>query len=310
MNGTLLVTCRQMQTALPRHIDRLHASGYAVLAPDLGERQQFTAAELLSFAPRITGIIAGDDELDREFFAGAAPHLRAVVRWGIGMDSVDFEAAEEYNVPVRNTPGVFGDEVADSAMAYLLAIARGIADVDRRVRAGEWPKHEGVTLAGSTIGIVGLGAIGRQVARRAEAFGMRVIGYDPYPPAALEGVEVVPLHELVSAARFVVLCCPLTETTHHLVDAAFLDAMGDDAFLVNVARGPVVDEAALAVALTEGHIAGAALDVFETEPLPSDSPLRRFSNVILGAHNGSNTRQGVERASTAAVDILLTELSS
>lgn len=309
MSGAVLVTCRQMQAELPIHRARLEALGYEVLSPDLGGRQQFTAAELLGMSREIVGIIAGDDELSGEFFHGAAPHLRSVVRWGIGVDSVDFDAAAETGVSVTNTPGVFGGEVADAAMAYLLALARGTASVDRAVRHGDWPKYEGISLEGATIGVIGLGSIGRQVVRRAAGFGSRILGYDPFPSSDLPDISLVSLEEIAARSRFVVLCCPLTPDTHHLINAAFLGAMSRDAYLVNVARGPVVDEDALTEALRNGRIAGAALDVFEVEPLPAESPLRELPNVVLGAHNGSNTREGVARASAVAVDLLIEGLT-
>lgn len=304
----ILVTCRQMQVELPLHRERVESLGYEVLAPDLGARQQFTAAELLEYRDRLVGIIAGDDLLDREFFAGASK-LKAVIRWGIGMDSVDHDAAREHGVPVRNTPGVFGYEVADSAFGYILNLVRGYIAVDAAVRRGEWPKFEGITLAGTTLGIVGFGAIGRQIAKRGLGFDMNVVAFDPFVDAAPEGVTLVDLDTLMSTSRFIVLACPLTPETFHLIDAARLDLARSDAYLINVARGPVVCEVDLIAALTRGGIAGAALDVFEVEPLPAASELRSLPNVILGAHNGSNTREGVTRASKTAVDFLIEELS-
>lgn len=304
----VLVTCRQMQVELPHHRDRIEALGYDVVAPDLGGRQQFTAAELLEYRSRLVGIIAGDDELSREFFAGS-PDLKTVVRWGIGMDSVDHEAAREHGVSVRNTPGVFGEEVADSAFGYILNLARGYIAVDGAVRRGEWPKWEGITLAGTRLGIVGFGAIGREIAKRGIGFSMDVVAYDPFVTTGPSDVAIVDLDTLLRTSRFVVLACPLTPETTHLIDAARLAIVQPDAYLVNVARGPVVDEPALIDALTTKRLAGAALDVFENEPLPMDSPLRLLPNVVLGAHNGSNTRQGVERASKTAVDFLIEELT-
>ena len=304
----ILVTCRQMQVELPLHRERIESLGYEVLAPDLGARQQFTAAELLEYRDRLVGIIAGDDLLDREFFAGASK-LKAVIRWGIGMDSVDHDAAREHGVPVRNTPGVFGYEVADSAFGYILNLVRGYIAVDAAVRRGEWPKFEGITLAGTTLGVVGFGAIGRQIAKRGLGFDMKVVAFDPFIDTAPDGVTLVDLDTLMSSSRFIVLACPLTPETFHLIDAARLDLARSDAYLINVARGPVVCEADLIAALTRGGIAGAGLDVFEVEPLPAASELRSLPNVILGAHNGSNTREGVTRASKAAVDFLIEELS-
>lgn len=304
----ILVTCRQMQVELPRHIERIERLGYDVVAPDLAGRQQFSAAELLEFGDRLVGIIAGDDQLDRSFFDGATK-LKTVIRWGIGMDSVDHEAARDYGVSVRNTPGVFGAEVADSAFGYILNLVRGYIAVDAAVRRGEWPKVEGVTLAGAQLGIVGFGAIGREIAKRAKGFDMDVVAYDPLADAAQTAVPLVVLDKLLATSRFIVLACPLTPETFHLIDAERLARVRPDAYVVNVARGPVVLEKDLIDALKSGRLAGAALDVFEVEPLPLDSELRTLPNVVLGAHNGSNTREGVARASNAAVDFLIEELA-
>lgn len=304
----ILVTCRQMQVELPRHRQRIEDLGFEVLAPDLDGRQQFTATDLLEYGSRLVGIIAGDDELDREFFDGAT-RLTTVIRWGIGMDSVDHEAAREHGVTVRNTPGVFGYEVADSAFGYILNLVRGYLSIDAAVRRGDWPKVEGITLAGARLGVVGFGAIGREIAKRGAGFGMDVVAFDPYVRAEAEQVAMVDLESLLSTSRFIVLACPLTRETYHLIDADRLALVSPDAYLVNVARGPVVLESDLIDALRNGQLAGAALDVFEVEPLPLTSELRTLPNVILGAHNASNTREGVVRASNTAVEFLLEELA-
>lgn len=303
----ILVTCRQMQVELPRHRERIEKLGCEVVAPDLVGRQQFTAAELLEYSHRLVGIIAGDDELDSDFFESAAK-LKTVIRWGIGMDSVDQAAARRRGVTVRNTPGVFGNEVADSAFGYILNLARGFIEVDAAVRRGEWPKLEGITLAGARLGIVGFGSIGRAIAKRGLGFDMDVVAFDPLVTSAPEDVSIVGLDDLLSTARFIVLACPLTPETFHLINTDRLASVRPDAYLVNVARGPVVEEEALVDALRRGRLAGAALDVFETEPLPPTSDLRTLPNVVLGAHNASNTREGIARASNAAVDFLLEEL--
>ncbi|MBI3216034.1 MAG: phosphoglycerate dehydrogenase [Mycobacterium sp.] len=304
----VLVTCRQMQVELPRHRERIEQLGYEVVAPELAGRQQFTAAELLEYGPRMVGIIAGDDELDSAFFEGATT-LKTVIRWGIGMDSVDHDAARQHGVTVRNTPGVFGYEVADSAFGYILNLVRGYIAVDAAVRRGEWPKVEGITLAGTRLGIVGYGAIGREIAKRGAGFDMDVVAFDPFVEPGAANVPIVDLDTLLATSRFIVLSCPLTPDTFHLIDAERLALVSPDAYLVNVARGPVVLEADLIAALQRGQLAGAALDVFEVEPLPADSELRTLPNVVLGAHNASNTRQGVIRASNAAVEFLVEELT-
>lgn len=304
----VLVTCRQMQVELPRHRERIERLGYEVVAPELDGRQQFSAAELLEYRDYLVGIIAGDDQLDREFFDGAT-RLKTVIRWGIGMDSVDHEAAREHGVTVRNTPGVFGHEVAEAAFGYILNLARGYIAVDAAVRRGEWPKLEGVTLAGSQLGVVGFGAIGREIAKCGSGFGMDVVVYDPFVDTAPTAVSIIDLDKLLATSRFIVLACPLTPQTFHLIDAQRLTLVRPDAYLVNVARGPVVSERDLIETIKSGRLAGAALDVFEVEPLPLDSELRTLPNVVLGAHNASNTREAVVRASDAAVDFLIEELA-
>lgn len=304
----VLVTCKQMQVELPCHAARIESAGYEVHAPQL-RGQQFSAEELAPMMVGVAGMIAGDDDLNRSFFE-ASPDLRVLIRWGIGMDSVDHQAAADHRVTVRNTPGVFGREVADQAIGYMLALARGIPAVDAGVRRGEWPKFEGITLAGQRVGIVGAGAIGREIQKRAVAFGCDTVFADPYARQELLEAPLVPLEQLLATSRFVVLACPLSPETHHLLDDTRLDLVAPGSYVVNVARGPVIDEAALVRALDQGRLAGAGLDVFEVEPLPSDSGLRSRPNVVLGAHNASNTRQGVANASAAAVNFLLEELDA
>ncbi|HUR52135.1 MAG TPA: phosphoglycerate dehydrogenase [Mycobacteriales bacterium] len=305
----ILVTCKQMQVELPHHEARLREAGYDVLSPQL-VGQAFSEQELKDLLPGVVGMIAGDDPLTADVLASGTD-LKVLIRWGIGMDSVDHAAAKEHGIVVHNTPGVFGDEVADSAFGYVLLLARGHHTVDAAVRQGQWPKVEGTSLAGERLGVVGLGSIGRAVARRGSGFSMDVVAFDPYadPAAAAEvGAELLPLEDLLRTSRFVVLASPLTPETFHVIDAKALSLMRPDAYLVNVGRGPLVDEPALVEALEAGALAGAGLDVFEVEPLPANSPLRGMPNVVLGAHNGSNTRQGVARASADAVARLLDAL--
>jgi D-3-phosphoglycerate dehydrogenase len=294
-----------MQVELPQHRDRIEAAGLTIVVPEF-EGQAMTEEGLKAELPGAVAVIAGDDPFSAHVLE-SAQDLKVLVRWGIGMDSVDHAAAAEAGIIVRNTPGVFGAEVADSAFGYMLLLARGHHLVDAGVRAGSWPKVEGITLAEQRLGVVGLGSIGAAVAARGVGFGMDVVGCDPI--ATCESARSVALDELLSTSRFVVLTAPLTPETHHLIDDAALSLMRRDAFLVNVGRGGLVDERALLRALSAGRLAGAGLDVFEVEPLPDSSPLRTFDSVVLGAHNGSNTREGVARASARAVDIVIEELA-
>jgi len=306
VSGKIAITCLQMQNDLQRHRDRVEAAGYELIVPTL-TGQRFEADDRVAVARDCVGIVAGDDDLGRRTLMGL-PNLKVLVRWGIGTDGVDFDTARELGVVVRNTPGVFGDEVADSAFGYILNLARGHHVIDAAVRRGAWRKVEGVSLTGETLGVVGAGSIGSAVVRRGLGFGMVVVAYDPFFRGELpSGASLVDLDELLHRARFLVLTAPSTESTRGMINSSTLALMRSDAFLVNVARGDLIVEADLVAALESGVLAGAGLDVFEVEPLRVDSPLHNL-NVVLGSHNGSNTTAGVRRASQQAVDILLEEL--
>lgn len=280
--------------------------------------QQLTEPELLEIIDRYDGVLAGDDEFTAAVIAEAS-RLRTIAKWGIGVDAIDLAAAAEAGVRVTNTPGVFGDEIADYALAYILMLLRRQHEIDRRVRAGEWPRLRGRSLAGLTLGIVGFGSSGRELARRALACRMQVLVSDIASVSAesLDACAVggtapshVSLDELTARADVVSLHTPLTDATHHLFDAARLSAMRPGAMLVNVARGPVVDTRALLASLEEGHLAGAALDVFEREPLPPADPLLAAPGLILGSHNASNTREAGDRTTVAAAENLVEALGS
>jgi D-3-phosphoglycerate dehydrogenase len=306
MTAKVAITCLQMQNDLHRHRDRLETAGYELVVPTL-VGQRLETDDLVTVAAGCTGLIAGDDDLGRRSLERLS-ELKVLVRWGIGTDSVDFAAATDLGIVVRNTPGVFGEEVADSAFGYILNLARGHHVIDAAVRRGEWTKFEGVSLHGEALGVVGAGSIGSAVMRRGIGFGMRVLTYDPFLTEALPaGVEQVDLPRLLAESRFVVLTAPATPDTRGMINASALAQMRPEAYLVNVARGDLVVESDLIAALQSGRLAGAGLDVFQVEPLPPGNALYEL-NVVLGSHNGSNTSQGVERASQRAVDILLEEL--
>jgi phosphoglycerate dehydrogenase-like enzyme len=218
-----------------------------------------------------------------------ANRLALIARFGMGLDAIDLEACSEHGVIVTTAPDAVRDAVPSGAMAFLLSLAHGLTAKDRLVRTGRWDErfgHIGPGTNGRTLGIIGLGNVGEGVARRSEPFGFRRMGFDPYvdPTAVPSGVELVDLEALLQAADFVCVTCPLTAETHHLLDRRRLSLMRPGSYLINVARGPIVDTMALAQALREGHLAGAALDVFETEPIESDHPLLSLDNVILSPH--------------------------
>lgn len=308
----VVVTCPPMQRTADEWLSSLTDRGIAVELPPV--TQHVSRSDLERLLPISDGIIAGDEQLDRALLAAAVPRLRVVSRWGVGIDNVDLDAARELGIEVRNTPAVFADEVADVAIGYAIMLARKLHQIDTGVRAGDWPKPQGVSLSGRTLGIVGLGAIGRAVARRALAMGMTVVGIDPSPAAeaaAVElGVHLIGLDEVFEQADVLSFNLPMSSANRHLANAERLGRMKHGSFVVNTARGPLIDEAALLAELESGRIAGAALDVFEEEPLPGASPLRALPNVILGSHNASNTAEAVSRVNRLAIDNLLAVLEA
>jgi glyoxylate reductase len=245
------------------------------------------------------------DSIDAELIA-ASPGLRAISNYAVGWDNVDVEAATARGIPVGNTPDVLTDSTADLAVALMLAAARRLSEGEAVVRAGEWLTWEpgfllGRDLHGATVGIVGKGRIGHAVARRLAGFECEVLAVGRDQPEAFE--------ELLREADFVTLHCPLTDETRGLIDESALRSMKETAYLVNTARGPIVDSTALARALSEGWIAGAALDVTDPEPLPRDHPLLDAPNLLVVPHIGSATHRTRERMADIAVANLLAGLA-
>jgi D-3-phosphoglycerate dehydrogenase len=266
--------------------------------------QVLSIEELCDLLPAFDGWIIGDDPANAEVVAaGAAGNLRAAVKWGVGIDNVDFDAFAAHNIPVENTPNVFGEEVADVALTYVLGLARETYLIDREIRANSaWPKPSGISVHGRTIALVGFGDIGKATARRLAACGANIVVYDPYyqPSPGLD-VEHAPWPERIGEADFIVFTCPLTDSTRAMFDHELLGSLRPGVRVVNVARGPVIVEDALIEGLQKEIIHSAALDVFEIEPLPERSPLRGFDRCIFGSHNGSNSSDAVRRVSRIAI---------
>jgi phosphoglycerate dehydrogenase-like enzyme len=219
--------------------------------------------------------------------------LKVISKWGTGIDSIDTSAASKLGVRVYNTPNAFTDAVADTALGYIICFARRLPWMDQDIRRGLWAKPDAVSLKECVLGVVGVGNIGKAVIRRARAFGMTTLGTDPVPPPASfiaeTGLRLVPLRTLLEEADFVSLHCDLNPTSWRLIGRDELAVMRPSAYLINTARGPLIDEPALIEALSERRIAGAALDVFEVEPLPAHSPLRAIARCLLAPHNANSS---------------------
>jgi len=223
------------------------------------------------------------------------------------VDNVDFEACKRLGIPVTNTPLMFGEEVGSLAAHYVIGLARQTFLIDRGVRAGQWPKPAGISLLGRTVALIGFGDIGKSTARMLHAFGLDINVYDPIATRTDEDemrYRFYSFPNLLESADFVVVTCSLTPATKHLINAETIAQMKDGVRVVNVSRGAIIHEAALIAALNAGKVHSAALDVFEQEPLPLDSPLRRLERCIFGTHNGSNTVDAVRRASQQAIKYL------
>ncbi len=256
-----------------------------------------SADGLAQLLPGIDGYIAGLDAIDRTALA-SADRLKVIARYGVGVDAVDLQAARDKGIVVTNTPGANSVSVAELAVGLILSLARNIPAAITATRSGEWPRLAGVSLEGKAVGLVGFGSIGQQVTRRLSGFDCTLLAYDPITPesrAAELGVKLLPLEELASQADFLSLHCPLTSETRGMVNAAFLQAMKPGAFLVNTARGELVDEAALLAALDSGQLRGAALDVFSNQPPATDNPLLNHPRLLATPHMGAHT-DGATRA--------------
>lgn len=264
-----------------------------------------SVAELIEEVPLYDAWIIGDDPANRDVVAaGVKGKLKAAVKWGVGVDNVDFAAFKDFGVPVENTPGVFGGEVADVALTYALGLARETYRIDREIRQNNgWPKPAGISMSGRTVAVVGFGDIGRQTAKRILACGSKVIAYDPlFRPFEGLPVEFAEWPMRIGEADFIIFTCPLNASTRHMFNEALLQKLTPGVRIVNVSRGPVIDERSLLKGLESGVVHSAALDVFEVEPMAPDSPLRRFDRCIFGSHNGSNSVDAVRRVSRLAIE--------
>jgi D-3-phosphoglycerate dehydrogenase len=291
---TVLITARSFQKMEGAHWEALQEAGLRTITS--GADRPLTAEELAERLPGMAALICGMDEVSATAIQ-AADTLRVISMNGVGLDGIDVEAATRRGIVVTNTPGTNAESVADLTLALILAQARRIPHHDRSVREGGWKRIRGRELRGQLLGLVGLGQIGKKVALRAAAFGMRIQAYDPYIDAgfcAEHGIEVVDWETALSTSDVLSLHCPVTAETANLINREALAAMKPEAILVNTSRGDLVDEVALIEALESGQLAGAGLDVFSSEP-PEPGPLWGMKQVVLTPHVGGNTREAAMR---------------
>jgi phosphoglycerate dehydrogenase-like enzyme len=294
---TILFSAPYMLPFLDRFRPVFKHAGMELITPKVRER--LGESDLLQYAGKFDGTICGDDQYSARVLDACAPRLKVISKWGTGIDSIDGQHAARLGIRVCRTPNAFTLPVADSVMGYILSFARRLPWMDRAVKAGGWDKLLGRALHECTLGVIGVGTIGKTVIRRARAFGMNLLGNDiveiDHVFLAETGVEMTTLDDLLARSDFVSLNCDLNPTSLHLINAHTLGLMRPSAVLINTARGSVVDEGALVQALNKGTIGGAALDVFEVEPLPQKSPLLKMNNVLLAPHNANSSPAAWER---------------
>jgi D-3-phosphoglycerate dehydrogenase len=311
MTWRVLVSAPYFIPVVEEWRQRLAAENVELVPAKVNER--LSEAELLDVISDIDGIICGDDRITKRVL-DSAPRLKVISKWGTGIDSIDSAEAERRGIPVYRTPNAFSEPVADTVLGYILAFARKLPRMDRDIRKGYWEKPPLVSLRECVLGVVGVGDCGKAVVRRAMAFGMHILGNDllemPEDFLAESGIKMVSLEDLLAKADFVSLNPDLNPTSYHLISKQQLDMMKPSAYLINASRGPVVDEAALVEALQGKHIAGAGLDVFEEEPLPESSLLRKLDNCLLAPHNANSSPKAWLRVHENTVRNLLKGLQA
>ena len=304
---TILLTAPYMIPFVDRFIPVLESYGLKVIVPDVEERME--EADLLKYAGQFDGAICGDDRYTARVIEACVPRLKVISKWGTGIDSLDTEACSRYGIKIGRTLNAFTTPVSDSILGYMLAFSRRHPWMDAAMKHGEWEKIPGKALSESVLGIIGVGNIGKAVTRRARAFGMRVLGTDiveiDHVFVNETGIEMTTLSSLLSESDFISINCDLNPTSHHLINAETLAQMKNTAILINTARGPIVDESALIAALQANQLGGVAMDVFEVEPLPEDSPLKKMNNVMLAPHNANSSPTAWERVHWNTIKNLL-----
>lgn len=305
--GKILVSASHFDTLCQEAKELFAAHGHEVIFDPSRSFPAYSFTELKEIIGDIDAALIGMDVYNEEVFK-IAPKLKAVAKFGVGVDNIDGEAAKKYGVKVLNAPGQNSNAVAELTVAFMINILRGLVPLHKEMERGQWPRFMGNEVKGRTIGLLGFGAISRLVAKKLSAFECKVIAYDLYPntEAAKEyGVEMVTADEVIENSDIVSIHIPATKDTYHMFNDDTFARMKKGSYLINAARGALVDLEALSRALTTGHLAGAALDAFEEEPLPLDSPILQCKNIVLTPHTGAETKESYRNVSLCtAKDII------
>jgi len=297
MKHTVLLTAPYMIPFADRFKPVFEAYNIDLIIPDVHERME--ESDLLHYAGQFDGTICGDDRYTEHVIEACRPRLKVISKWGTGVDSIDAEACSRYEIKLCRTLNAFTLPVADTVMGYILAFARRQPWMDKEMKSGKWEKLPGKSLSECTLGVIGVGNIGKAVTRRARSFGMKIYGTDiieiDHVFVTESSIEMTSLDALLANSDFISVNCDLNPTSYHLINSDTLAIMKPDTVLINTARGSIVDEKALIEALQAKRLAGAALDVFEHEPLPRESPLMKMENVLLAPHNSNSSPAAWER---------------
>ena len=312
MKYRILVTAPPILPKIEKYKSIFEKKSIEVVIPPYNVVESLNEAQLIELLVNIDGILCGDDELNSKVLQ-KSKSLKVISKWGTGIDSINSKVAKKLNIKVLRVQNVFSEPVSDTVMAYILAFSRKIFEKDQLVRTMEWRKEESYTLSEKSIGIIGLGHIGRLVAKKASIFGMEINGYDikyldEKNKNILDNINICNLNELLKNSDFITLHCDLNKESHHLISTQQFNIMKPNAIIINTSRGAVIDQAALEVALFERKIFGAALDVFETEPLPKNNILRKLKNVFLSPHNSNASPKVFNNVDNQSINNLINGL--
>lgn len=308
---TILLSAPYMLPFIDRFRPVFERYNLDLILPEVNERLE--EEDILKYAGQFDSTICGDDRFTPRVLEACTPRLKVISKWGTGIDSLDQEACEKLGIQICNTANAFTVPVADSVLGYMLAFARRGPWMDTAMKAGAWEKIPGRALSETTLGVIGVGNIGKAVIRRAKSFGMHLLGTDIIDIDSKfiseTGLEVTSLEDLLAQSDFISLNCDLNPTSNHIINSDTLALAKSGAIIINTARGPLIDEPALIAALQSGQLAGAALDVFEHEPLPANSPLLKMENVLLAPHNSNSSPVAWEHVHWNTIRNLLTALN-
>lgn len=303
----LLTTCSYQDTPGPHH-ELMAAQGWDIVC----ERGPLTEARMLELAGDFDAFLCGDDAISRAVLEKSLPRLRVISKYGIGLDKIDIPATKELNIPVLFTPGVNHTTVAEHTFGLLIGLTKHIVSTAAASRRGEWMRLTGHEILGKTLGIIGLGRIGREVAIRARAFGMDIIGFDPYWDgdfAAEQGIRrCATMDEVLAGSDVISLHCNLSAETRGMIRADTIATMKDGVVIINCARGEIIETADVVTALESGKIGGYGADVLDIEPPPADHPLLTATNCVITPHTGSRTYESVPRQAMKSLTNLINAL--